>query len=298
MRIQGCVRFVHPGLPGENNWCVSRRAAKTAVSHHLTRLPAGYRILHHVNPRMGTPHYHLVDRQGNPFYAHYFYSQRAGEVGEETAVLRWQQALNQQGFRATPQFVRGWRQALRAKGLRVPPEEFHPLFANARHLRQTIPGYTTRIAVWRGIAILYQRGNQAESRICLLDVLPAGATAVAVPTRPPLARAGVREAESGGHGWQYQKARQEYLRRLLQDPNQPRFVKGWIVQELRRLEQLNRSRSKGKRRATRLRGVPGYDVGHRLPGVHRAANFRLEHASTNRARPGIARRVGVAHKYR
>jgi hypothetical protein len=297
MTVHGYVRFVHPGLPGENSWCSSRAAAEAAARRRLTKLPPGYRLACHANPRLGAPHYHLVSPQGDPFYAHFFYSQPASAAGNK-AVTHWQETLAQQGFIAAPQFVRGFRQGLRARGRRLSPAQFRDAFARACHYRPQEAGNPTRIAVWQGIAMLYRLGNQTSPHITLFDVLPAGATAVAVPTRPPFTQTGAAEAEASGHGWQYQKARQAYLRGLLQDPNQPRFVKGWVRQEMRRLQQLNRFRPKGKRRFRHLRGIPGFDVGHRLPGVHNPANFRLEHASTNRARPGISRRIGLFHKYR
>lgn len=294
MTVHGSVRFVHPGLPGENSWCSSRAAAEAAARRRLAQLPPGYRLARHANPRLGAPHYHLVSPQGNPFYAHFFYSQPVNAAGNK-GVARWQEALAQQGFAATPQFVRGFRQGLRAQGRRLSPAQFRDAFARAHHYRPREAGNPARIAVWRGIAILYRPGNQTSPQVVLWDVLPAGATAVARPTRPPMS---LPEAETSSHGWPYQKARQVYLRGLLQDPNQPRFVKGWVRQELRRLQQLNRFRPANRRRASRLRGVPGFDVGHRLPGLHTPANFRLENAATNRARPGLARRVGVFPKYR
>jgi hypothetical protein len=143
---------------------------------------------------------------------------------------------------------------------------------------------------------------------------------------------------AGGHGGKYQSERQHFLRQLLNDPNQPRFIRGWIQQELRRIQQaqlqkpgsprspsqreqrlrsmindaatpdharqwaqreLNRLKRGQKRpltakpRKLRLRGIPGFDVGHRIPGKHDRANFRVEHAATNRARPGIARRGNI-----
>jgi hypothetical protein len=95
----------------------------------------------------------------------------------------------------------------------------------------------------------------------------------------------------------YQTARQAFLRGLLNDPNQPSYIRGWIRQELKRLEKASQARQIGQRppggSKRRIRGVPGFDVGHRVPGLHNPANFRVEHASTNRARPGIARRLGI-----
>lgn len=102
---------------------------------------------------------------------------------------------------------------------------------------------------------------------------------------------------AGGHGGRYQAARQTFLRALLNDPTQPGYIRGWIRQELNRLKRVSQARKTGQRspggNKRRVRGVPGFDVGHQVPGLHDPANFRVEHASTNRARPGIARRIGI-----
>lgn len=106
------------------------------------------------------------------------------------------------------------------------------------------------------------------------------------------------------HGSAYRTARQQYLRQLLTDPNQPRHVRGWITQELNRLAQVDKAQQQGRRgpggSVRNLRGVPGLDVGHKLGkhDQHDPKNFRLEDARFNRARPGLARRVGVFQKYR
>lgn len=111
----------------------------------------------------------------------------------------------------------------------------------------------------------------------------------------------------GGHGYKYQKARQEFLRGLVDDPNQPGYVRGWIKQELNRLERIEHAKSEGHVYVDSggdlyqgpggnkhyLRGIPGLDVGHIYPDIDLPENFRLEHASANRARPGIARRLGI-----
>lgn len=106
------------------------------------------------------------------------------------------------------------------------------------------------------------------------------------------------------HGSDYQRARQQYLRTLAADPNQPRYVRGWATQEANRLARAASARSTGQRGPGgdpyRYKGVPGYDVGHKLGmhGQHAPANFRLEWARDNRARPGHARSLGVQHKWR
>jgi len=102
----------------------------------------------------------------------------------------------------------------------------------------------------------------------------------------------------GGHGSRYQTARQQFLRSLLDDPQQPRPVRGWITQELHRLEQVKATREAGTRppggNQRHVRGIPGLDVGHRYPDIDLPENFRLEEAAMNRARPGIARRLGLS----
>jgi hypothetical protein len=180
MTVHGCVRFVHPRLPGENSWCSSRAAAEAAARRRLSQLPPGYRLVSHANPRLGVPHYHLVGPQGDPFYAHFFYSPPL-KTAADTAVRHWQQTLARQGFAATPHFVRGFQQGLRAQGRRLQPAQFRRAFARARHYRTEETGTPTRVAVWQGITILYRPGGSTNGRIALLDVLPAGATAVAIP---------------------------------------------------------------------------------------------------------------------
>ena len=116
------------------------------------------------------------------------------------------------------------------------------------------------------------------------------------------------------HDHRYRVARQQYLRQLLSDPRQPRHVRGWVQQELNRLERIERAQQQGLTRYARggvgqflpggsaryLRGIPGMDVGHKLGkhDQHDPRNFRLEDARFNRARPGISRRLGLFHKYR
>jgi hypothetical protein len=127
-----------------------------------------------------------------------------------------------------------------------------------------------------------------------------------------LARAGLgmlraeMEAEVfgvGGHGSDYQRARQIFLRRLADDPNQPAHVRGWIRQELTRLTRAARAAAEGRQppggSATRVRGVGGFDVGHGLgrAGLHNPDWFRLERPADNRSRPARARRLGLGRRY-
>src|SRR5690348_1160375 len=97
----------------------------------------------------------------------------------------------------------------------------------------------------------------------------------------------------------YRTARQQDLRGLLADPNQPGYVRGWITQELNRLARIQQAQQFGRSgpggSARYLRGVPGLDVGHMLGkhDQHHPSHFRLEDARFNRARPGLSRRIGL-----
>lgn len=105
----------------------------------------------------------------------------------------------------------------------------------------------------------------------------------------------------GGHGSTYRRARQEYLRSLVDDPRQPRYVRGWVRQELNRIDQKRAASREGRSPpggSRQLRGIPGLDVGHRYPDIDLVQNFRLEDASVNRRRHHIAKRLGVDHLFR
>lgn len=101
----------------------------------------------------------------------------------------------------------------------------------------------------------------------------------------------------GGHGGKYRSARQQFLKGLANDPKQPAFVRGWVKQEINRIEQVNRAKSEGRLtpggNKRHIRGIPGMDVGHRIPDIDVPDNFRLEEAAMNRSRPHIARRLGI-----
>jgi hypothetical protein len=98
----------------------------------------------------------------------------------------------------------------------------------------------------------------------------------------------------------YDREKQKFLRNLINDPDQPRHVRGWARQELNRLEAIRRARASGttgpqgqvgpggdKRR---LRVPIGYNVGHiddirKTPRQHAASRFRLEDVTLNKGRP-------------
>lgn len=106
----------------------------------------------------------------------------------------------------------------------------------------------------------------------------------------------------GHHGYTYQKHQQQYLRSLVDDPNQPGYVRGWVRQELNRIDQVQKAKAAGcqppGRTSKRIKGIPGLDVGHRFPGLDLIENFRLEEASMNRRRYFVAKRLGISDKYR
>ena len=133
----------------------------------------------------------------------------------------------------------------------------------------------------------------------------------------------------GGHTSKYQKARQQFLLSLIDNPNTPKYIKGWIKQEQNRIWNFQKSKilrrtpkyvkgkfhmkrnevenskrinssglqakkKEGKNSRSRIRGIPGLDVGHRYPNVDLPSTFKLEDSWMNRSRPGRARRRGLS----
>jgi hypothetical protein len=84
---------------------------------------------------------------------------------------------------------------------------------------------------------------------------------------------------AGMHGYPYQLARKAFMISSLADPNVGKHIKGWIQQE------LNRIGSSGY-----LHSPPGYDVGHKIPGIDQPWNFQWESSSMNRSK-------GAKHKW-
>ena len=77
------------------------------------------------------------------------------------------------------------------------------------------------------------------------------------------------------HGSDYQRARKEFMRSSLDDPNVAGRIKGWVKNEMR---------DKGE--SGYWRSPPGFDVGHREPGINSPDNFRWENSDMNRSRGG------------
>jgi hypothetical protein len=88
------------------------------------------------------------------------------------AARRFARALRSEGFLARRHFIdriaeRGW-----GSGVRFDPRTFRSEFFRAAHYRQTRPGYNTRIAVVRGVPILYRVGGRSGKHIVLAGALP------------------------------------------------------------------------------------------------------------------------------
>lgn len=202
---------------------------------------------------------------------------------------RFTAGLRQRGYLPTQRFVRQASRYRTRQGQPVNPSGFDRSF---RH-RPGQPFFGRRSGLWvrsiSGMPVLYRR---CLNTIVLIAIIPRAVYAN-----------DDRSAEASQHGALYRRQRQIFLRSLLADPGQPRFVKGWIAQELRRLLNVQRALAFGYRppggSRYLLRGVPGFDTGH-LP-QNRTNDwrlFRLENAATNRARPGISRRLGLFNRFR
>lgn len=113
----------------------------------------------------------------------------------------------------------------------------------------------------------------------------------------------------GGHGNQFRKAKQEMLFRALDDPLIGRNIKGWIRNELRRIQNLETARADPVRRqmivdshghlnSLSIRMPYGYDAGHRNHSVDHWANLRFEDIYLNRSRYSRALRMGIHERNR
>ncbi len=78
-------------------------------------------------------------------------------------------------------------------------------------------------------------------------------------------------SQVGKHAYPYQKARKEFMNNSLTDPKVGKDIKGWIKQEKNRVGKSGYWRS-----------PPGFDVGHKQPGIDKAKNFQWENSSMNR----------------
>lgn len=102
----------------------------------------------------------------------------------------------------------------------------------------------------------------------------------------------------GQRGYAYEKAKQEMLTRALDDPLVSREIKGWIRNEMRRIQlgQADRIRMPGI--CEMSPHVPDFDAGHRIHDVHHWSNLRFEDVWLNRTRYQRALDLGLSDRYR
>lgn len=96
--------------------------------------------------------------------------------------------LRQQGFLVSHHFLERLHQRAQQQGIRFDPRLFGREFRQAQHYRQTRPGYNTRIAVMRGLPVLYRVGGQGGNRVVLVGLLPEGALPPVQPVGAPQSR--------------------------------------------------------------------------------------------------------------
>jgi len=90
------------------------------------------------------------------------------------AAQRFASALRSQGFLPRMHFIDRIAERGLGGGIRFDPRTFRSEFFRAAHYRQTRPGYKLRIAVVRGVPILYRAGGRSGKQIVLAGALPPG----------------------------------------------------------------------------------------------------------------------------
>ena len=113
-----------------------------------------------------------------------FFRLMRGQAGRYPA-RRLASYLRQQGFLASQHFLDRLRERAQAMGIRFDPRTFGSEFQRAQHYRQARPGYNTRIALMRGLPVLYRMGGERGNRIVLVGVLPEGGMPPVTPATPP-----------------------------------------------------------------------------------------------------------------
>ena len=94
-------------------------------------------------------------------------------------------SLRRQGFSPTQEFVVRFEERLQRRGIRFDLCRFKEEFYAARHYQQLPPRRRPRIAIMRGLPVLYQSGLADDPRIVLLGILPDYASPRVEPVRPP-----------------------------------------------------------------------------------------------------------------
>ncbi|RMF68589.1 MAG: hypothetical protein D6742_04770, partial [Cyanobacteria bacterium J069] len=134
---------------------------------------------------------------------------RRGQAGRSIAQ-RFAAYLKRQGFLPTVHFTQRFLQRLATKGVRFDPSTFVREFRAAKHYRQTRPGYNTRLAVVRGVPIVYRPGGENGNRIVLVTTLNQGADLPpVVRSVPPKQREAEWELESELE-WEFESEFEQY----------------------------------------------------------------------------------------
>jgi hypothetical protein len=123
----------------------------------------------------------------------------AGDWGEpivRSPAKLFAQQLKRQGFLPSQEFVVRFMRKLQDCGGRLDARAFRNEFYRARHYRQTGSRHKPRIAVIRGVPVLYHSGGD-DRRVMLLGVLPEYASPCVVAICPPPARVANAPYESG-----------------------------------------------------------------------------------------------------
>lgn len=113
----------------------------------------------------------------------------------------------------------------------------------------------------------------------------------------------------GQRGSDFVRARQNMLMNALDDRLVGRDIKGWIRNELRRINNVRRAErdpmlrqqiidNQGHLYNTRIRMPPGVEAGHRIHDIHHWSNLRFEEAFLNRGRMQRAARFGLDDRVR
>lgn len=117
-----------------------------------------------------------------------------GQAGRNPAQ-KFAAYLKQQGFLPTIHFTQRFLKRVLSRGLRFDPRTFRSEFYQAKHYRQTRPGYNTRFTMVRGIPIVYRPGGEDGNRIVLVTVLEQGKLPPVAPASPPPQREAEVELE-------------------------------------------------------------------------------------------------------
>jgi len=86
-------------------------------------------------------------------------------------------------------------------------------------------------------------------------------------------------ATEGQHGAMFEMAKKAFKLQSIEDPNAPRYIKGWLLQEKNNFSRFGY-----------IRNPPGFQVGHRIKGVDDPKKFGWENADMNQFRGGKYKR--------